>query len=342
MNPSPTSPPQRALVRNSAGHAPPRVPGSVRRTSSIDVNWPEGRAGNMRMVGRARDVYTPSAGGAPVVCAEDSFEAAIRQDRSIVAIDATPARPALARLVGERGGGHLRKVLAELVPEERRRAAPLYLILDDLSGVSLIAGFAWICWNPNWMAEMRALMADPATSKVVGPREGVCIGFAPGSSALEPRTEQNLTPVVDLRHPDDPNGWHAFTAQDGSVGMRRARRIDVQLGDVISIDAAFQDSATMPGGGRAAVHEYRLRVTADATTMRLLSVEPEPRILPFVECPSAVINAKKLAGSLLADLRETVLAELRGTAGCTHLNDAMRALAEVPALVERLRRQQSG
>jgi hypothetical protein len=35
-------------------------------------------------------------------------------------------------------------------------------------------------------------------------------------------------------------------------------------------------------------------------------------------------------------MRETVLAELAGPAGCTHLNDALRALAEVPALVERL------
>jgi hypothetical protein len=31
-----------------------------------------------------------------------------------------------------------------------------------------------------------------------------------------------------------------------------------------------------------------------------------------------------------------VLRDLRGTAGCTHLNDALRALAEVPKLVEQL------
>jgi hypothetical protein len=32
-------------------------------------------------------------------------------------------------------------------------------------------------------------------------------------------------------------------------------------------------------------------------------------------------------------LRERVLDELKGTAGCTHLNDMLRALAEVPVLV---------
>jgi hypothetical protein len=36
-------------------------------------------------------------------------------------------------------------------------------------------------------------------------------------------------------------------------------------------------------------------------------------------------------------MREKVLAELPGVAGCTHLNDALRALAEAPALLEKLR-----
>ena len=39
----------------------------------------------------------------------------------------------------------------------------------------------------------------------------------------------------------------------------------------------------------------------------------------------------------LPELRDKVLAELKGTAGCTHLNDALRALAEVPVLVQHLR-----
>ena len=56
------------------------------------------------------------------------------------------------------------------------------------------------------------------------------------------------------------------------------------------------------------------------------------RILPFSECPGAIHNAKRLIGSHVADVRETVLAQLRGPEGCTHLNDALRALAEVPKL----------
>ena len=118
--------------------------------------------------------------------------------------------------------------------------------------------------------------------------------------------------------------------------MRRARRIDVWLDNVIVVDSAFQDSASTPTGCRAVVHEYRLHLTADPASLRVLSVAAEPRVLPFVECTAAPTHLGRLIGVSLPELRDTVLAELRGTAGCTHLNDALRALAQVPALVDRL------
>jgi hypothetical protein len=324
-----------ARPRQSAGPAPLRVAGSVRRTSSIDVSWLEGRAGPMRMDGRARDVVTPLAGGLPVVRAEDSFVAWLKADRSITAIEATPARPALTKLIGARGGGGLRQALEEAVPEERRNATPLYLILDDISGASLVCGWAWSNWNPNWRAEGRAMFNEAELAKLYKDRENVCIGFTPGSSAFDEHKDDSATVVPELRNPADPEGWHVFTEQK-SVGMRRARRIDVWRDEVIVIDAAFQDSASTPTGQRTAVHEYSLHVTADPTTLKLLSITATPRVLPHVECVLAPPNLSRLIGTSLLDLRKTVTMELRGAAGCTHLNDAMRALAEVPALVKYL------
>jgi hypothetical protein len=324
--------------RHCAGPAPPRVPGSARRTSSIDVSWPEGRAGNSSMVGRARDVVTPIAGGAPVIVAEDAFEARLQPDRVIVSIAATPQRPALSRLVGCRGGGGLRQALEAAVPEERRGAAPLYLILDDIAGTSLVAGWAWSQWDVEWLSSARLALKNVDLEKAFRSRVGICAGFAEGSSGFDPDSDRSGTAAPDLRNPDDPDGWHRFTDQAGAVGMRRARRIDVRLDARIVIDAAFQDSATTPAGGRAVVHEYTLSATADAQSLRLLSVEAQPRVLPFVECPTATANVSRLLGTPLPELRERVLAELRGTLGCTHLNDALRALAEVPALAEHLRR----
>jgi hypothetical protein len=44
-----------------------------------------------------------------------------------------------------------------------------------------------------------------------------------------------------------------------------------------------------------------------------------------------------MAGTPLADLRAAVLDRLKREKGCTHLNDALRALADVPTLVAHLR-----
>lgn len=294
----------------------------------------------MRLIGRARDVVTPRTGGAAILCAEDSFDAVLKSDRTIVAIESCPRRGNLGRLVGTRGGGRLRDALERFVPEERRNATPLYLILDDISGASLVAPWAWSQWEKNWLDTPRSGLTESELQKMIQDMEGICTGFAPGSSSLDPRrvvqVSEDGTPAPDLRHPEDPEGWHAFTVQS-TVGMRRARRIDVKLEDVIVIEAAFQDSAAKPDGSRAALHEYQLSATADPRSLRLLSIDATPRVLPFGECPGAVTHISRLLGSELPQLRRTVLDRLPGTLGCTHLNDALRALAEVPALVNHLR-----
>ncbi|WP_040829427.1 DUF2889 domain-containing protein, partial [Nocardia jiangxiensis] len=94
---------------------------------------------------------------------------------------------------------------------------------------------------------------------------------------------------------------------------------------------------TVPTGGRVAVHEYRLTATADPDTGELLTIDADPRVLPYDECPLASRNVGKALGTPLSELRTVVLDKFSGTEGCTHLNDAMRALAEVPVLVRALR-----
>lgn len=307
------------------------------------MSWPEGRWGNTSMVGRARDIVTPRSGGSPIVIAEDMFHARLDNERTILAITADRDQPALAKLVGERGGGHLRKVLDQVMPEERRASTPLYLILDDISGTSLVCGWAWSQWTDDWLETMRSRLPAEQMETMFRKMEGICTGFAPGSSALARGPDRGPsagTPTVDLRHPADPEGWHAFTVQN-EVGMRRARRVDVTLGDGIVIDSAFQDSASHPDGGRMVLHEYRLVAIADPETLLITAIEAIPQVLPFPECPSAIHNVGRLVGSPLGELRDRVLADFKGTAGCTHLNDAMRSLAEVPALVEYLRQHEN-
>jgi hypothetical protein len=56
-------------------------------------------------------------------------------------------------------------------------------------------------------------------------------------------------------------------------------------------------------------------------------------VLPWDECPGAAGSAARLVGQPVGALRRIVGDELRGTSTCTHLNDLLRSLADVPHLV---------
>lgn len=324
--------------RQTANPAPPRLANSVRRTSSLDVSWPGDAMGDKILHGRSRDLVTPKAGGPGITRAAATMEAALDAERTITAISADPAPPQLQRLVGERGGGHLRMLMREIMPELIAEADPLYLLLDDISGVSLIATWAWSLWHPE--ARLGNSGSEEEMTKMLEERIDVCWGFQRGNSTFDPesRSEVGIADGGDLRNPADPAGWHEFPALSG-VSMRRARRIDVwrdEATGIIRIDSAFQDSAPRPDGTRAALHEYRLAASVDPVTLELLTLEPEARVLPFGECPGAIGNAVALVGSSLPEIRQSVLNDLRGPRGCTHLNDALRALADVPKLIKHL------
>ncbi|MBV6756152.1 DUF2889 domain-containing protein [Rhodococcus opacus] len=321
-------------ARGPAVATPPRRPGSVRRTSTIDMQWPAGPGTQLRLLGRARDLLTPSA-GEPTVLREDTMSVGVNSaTRTIEDIDAYPHRPDVTKMVGARGGGSSRSVLAEAMADEAAAGTPLYLLLDDIAGASLIAGFAYSRWIDREVL-LQAISAAPVRNM-----EGVCTGFQPGSGALMPdgssKWNHQVQAVAPLPRDDDPQGWHQLEDVTG-IAMRRARRIDVHIGDTITIDSMFQDSSTVPAGGRVAVHEYRLTATADPETGELLSIDADPRVLPYDECPLASRNVGKILGTPLSELRSVVLEKFAGTEGCTHLNDAMRALAEVPSLVRELR-----
>lgn len=325
-----------AAPRSTANPAPARPFDSIRRTSSIDVSWPEGESGDRLFIGRVRDYRTPASGGPGHLIDEAEFRAMLAQDKTITSIATTPTMPSIDALVGMRGGNHLRLFMKEKMPELIDSGAPIYLALDDISGTSLVSGFAWSQFHDDWTEHMRKTMGDEAFDHMMANRTNVCWGLKEGHSGITDGPSRNLANAEagDVRNPADPEGWHALPENDGA-GFRRARRIDVTrdaASGVIRIDAAFQDSASRPDGGRVAIHEYNLAATADPDTLEILTLDPEARVLPYPECPGAIHNTRQLIGSRIGDIRDEVLALLRGPQGCTHLNDALRALAEVPRL----------
>ena len=93
--------------------APPvRRPGSVRRTSTILMFWPDGLGTDLHLKGRARDLCTPQAGEPHVLGLTDLY-AVTGRERDIRSIHAEPDAAGLQQLVGRRGGGNLRSALAE-------------------------------------------------------------------------------------------------------------------------------------------------------------------------------------------------------------------------------------
>lgn len=310
---------------------PFRRPGSVRRTSALFMTWPDGILEGMRLAGRCRDLLTPLV-GEPTVLAQHDLLARAALDRTIQSAHADPPEPRLSRLTGARAGGALRGVLGDVVPDLRDTGAPLYLLLDDLAGASLVGGFVFIRWRDALpeLAELRKHL--PMRSM-----EGICSGFRPGASSLNPDGTQSMIPhrvasVPSLADREDPWSWHEMPPPP-ALAMRRARRIDVWVEDEeLRIDSMFRDSCWEPDGSEIAVHEYHLVATADPTSGVLTSVRAEPRVLPYAECPLAANNVGLVEGVPLADLRREVLERIRKTDCCTHLNDALRALAEVPVL----------
>jgi hypothetical protein len=289
---------------------------------------------------RARDLLTPADAGSARVLAWDRVQAMLSADRTIQAIACQPERAGLQQLVGARGGGRLRTALDNALPQEHAAGSPLYLLIDDFAGMSLVAPWAWEHWPTaaNPAAEPPPIFDPAMRAKRRERMEGVCIGFRTGSTALQDNSGalENCADVLPLPNPADPVGWHELPTFEG-VSMRRSRRIDVwRDGDQIRIDAMFQDGASTPSGTRKAVHEYSLEVSADAHSLVLTRVHATPRILPFPECPWAAKNIDRLLGVPLRDLRAAVLERLPKTLGCTHLNDALRALAEVPMMFDAL------
>ena len=217
---------------------------------------------------------------------------------------------------------------------------PLFQLLDDFAGASLVAGWIWSQWTNDWMAHARRTGAQsPAGRK--GRMTNICTGFTEGASSLADdgspqHIDQSSAEVGPLENPDDAAGWHAMPFQEGPQ-KRRARRIDLwREEELIKVDAGFQDSGSNPNGGRTAIHEYRVYAEIDPVTEQLMALQALPLILPYRECPGASLKATRMIGKKVGEFRGLVLESLPSTLGCTHLNDVLRALADVPILAKQL------
>lgn len=310
---------------------PARAPGSVRRTTSLDIARPDGLLGRIVADVRGQDVVTGAGGAGRVV---DRLAVAVEVEPragTVTAVHHTAGGPnlaGLAGLVGERTRGGFGRRLAELLAGEAERRTLLYSAFDDLSGALLVSGYpvlhAGLIPASLEQAEQRArLQAD------------VCIGWASGGPLLDGLRRNGTSavpsgPSAPVLEGDDPLGWHAM-APMASHTVRRRRRLDVAgpapTGEARRVDSHFRDSCALPGG-EVVMHEYLVAADVDGDG-RLGRVAVDPRVLPWSECPGAVASAQQLVGAAVAEIPPRARAELVGPGTCTHLTSTLRCLADV-------------
>ena len=227
---------------------PPRRPGSARRTSTIDMVWPGGFGTPLHLVGRARDLLTPAV-GEPVVSAKPRCSSPSAPTAPSKRSRPSPERPGIGALVGTQGGCYLRSAIEKALPGEREAATPLHLLLDDVAGTSLIAGFAWSRWQSEIRSNMRRLPAE------FGMRKGriICSGLRPGGWAQTRERAEDQAHAIRFAGDisvtaDDPLAWHALPERP-VVCMRRHRRVDVRQRATHS--SSTRSSATAAGSPTA-------------------------------------------------------------------------------------------
>src|SRR5262249_33136978 len=160
-----------------------------------------------------------------------------------------------------------------------------------------------------------------------------CAGFAADASLVPYAKRNGIIPSVHgpLAPPLDGAGMHAVEPLRAH-GMRRFRRLDLGLDD--GFRAHFRDSHVDGDGVETIVHEYTVDGSVDTSTRTITSVAANVRVLPWQECPRAIGSAARVEGMTLSDMRSRIRAEFVGTSTCTHLNDTLRAIADLDALLD--------
>lgn len=311
--------------------SPPRRPGSIRRTSTIDTSWPDGFGGETTIIGLARDLRTTD-GGADVV-AEVELSLRLARDRTVdeVTVRGDGAEADLDVLVGVRVGPGFRSAAGQLTAALVPAGTLLGLLLDDLSGAALVSGYAMLASG----------LIGPTDPTSFDSRADLCAGWVDDGVMLSAIRDTGVIPAPvgppspALESPEDPLGWHAIPPRP-APSTRRRRLIDVRTdGGATRVESLFRDSHTAEDGVERSVHEYA--ITALLGPDRVVeAITAIPRVLPWRECPNACSSVGRVVGRPIDAVREQVRSTFRGVTTCTHLNDMLSDLADVDHLLDAL------
>lgn len=317
--------------REPVGGTPPRRPGSVRRTTSVDEGWDDfGRPRRVRAAGR--DLVTAADGTARI---HDTAVLSLVTDGTgnVTEVGAEPADPRLQGLVGTGVRSGFRAAAAALVPDHHERRSVLAQLLDDVPLAAVIASYGLTREHPEWNIppEAAARLRD------------LCSGWADGATMIGTLDRTGVFPIPEgppappLLPADDPLAWHDAGPVERRT-VRRVRRLDLwRSGPRVELEVYFRDSHLGREGPEDVLHEYTLSASlgpaSDGTDDLLVErVAVVAHTLPWPECPAATASVQRVAGLPVRELADRVRTEFTGTSTCTHLNDVLRSAAAAAEL----------
>jgi Protein of unknown function (DUF2889) len=354
--------PRHGIHAPTAG-TPERMPGSVRRTETMDMLRPDGLLGPLVLSGRARDLATgPDGVGTVLATSECTARIDFLGGRLLTEISTFPDRPSLQALLGQRVSSGFRAAVMVADASLNAEDGLLNLLLDDFPVATLVSGHAMgagLAGTGRALLSLAEATGQPLADVTAGAGSAAAPGRRPGTAPLSgrPQFRRNLCagftdggtimndvdatgrpplvtgPLAPRLATGDELGWHQ-TDPLPPHAMRRSRRMDVLPGPLASIDVLFRDSHIDDDGTETIVHEYTVAAAVDTSDGVLAWCSATPRVLPWVECPAAALSAGRLAGLPVTGLRQHVRDTFLGTSTCTHLNDTLRSLEDIPALLE--------
>lgn len=310
----------------------PVPPGATRRTTTILVtpqgDWRSGQA----VTAIGRDLARRPDGQTRTTQERVSFgiDAAglIVPDAAAATVPrqlgGLPAQRGLRKAVTE-----LRSELAALGDDSFGPAGGLLdTLLDDLVGTSIASGYGRLYEGT----------IQPKAGRLASSMRLTCVGF----STMDRRGEEfDVQRYFETKPPSvefvtgDPLVWHQDLPMPPS-SFRRRRMLEVAPDgeDRITVTGYFRDTFMRPDHIEMVVHEYGLSAALSGEPLVLDSVEAVPGHLPLDHCPLAAASALRLEGLPLSEVELAVRREVAGPTGCTHLNDELRSLRLVRALLD--------
>jgi hypothetical protein len=301
---------------------------------ALDYEWIDAVDAQVR--GVARDEVTAADGDTRVV---DETSLLVETDGGLITtfvVDPAPFDP--GELVGHPLRTGVRRRDREVFEAD---GSTVGLLLDDLSGAMVAAGYVLAMDGGTEPAD--ASTPPPAPPEGATERQlsqvDLCSGWRADGTMMvtlragEPMRFNPVAPVPE--RPDGADGWPA--ASIPTPGLRRHRRIDVvpEAGHW-RVDAWFRDTYRGHDGAMGSLHEYTVDAVIDAHDHTVLEVRAIPHVLPWAECPAAADAVGKVVGLPVEGLRATVQKALVGIESCTHLNNELRELADLPVMVSRI------